>query len=204
MSPRNAREALARRPRPRANLARRSPRSACPSASTGCASAQLWHWIYFRGARDFDAMTNVWQGAARDARRAFTLERPEVVTEQVSNDGTRKWLHPPARRPPGEQAAPRSRCVYIPESDRGTLCVSSPGRLHADLHVLPHRHAAAGAQPDRGRDRRRSSWSRATGSATGRARRAPKARLRAGRRRRGSSPTSCSWAWASRSTISTA
>lgn len=86
--------------------------------------AQLWHWIYHRGIRDFDAMTNV--GKAMRARLAahYTLARPEIVSEQVSRDGTRKWL---LRMPP---AGPHDKgaeieCVYIPEVDRGTLCVSS-------------------------------------------------------------------------------
>ena len=85
---------------------------------------QLWHWLYVRGARDFDEMTSVSKDlrAALDAR--FTLARPEVVAEQVSADGTRKWL----LRLPGEVAGERPHeveCVYIPESDRGTLCLSS-------------------------------------------------------------------------------
>src|SRR5215217_2615694 len=85
---------------------------------------QLWNWIYVRGVTRFDAMTSVSKDlrVVLDAR--FTLERPEVVAEQVSVDGTRKWL----LRLPGEHAGERPHeveCVYIPESDRGTLCVSS-------------------------------------------------------------------------------
>ena len=54
----------------------------------------------------------------------FTVARPEVVAEQISNDGTRKWL---LRLPSGDavEKAHEVECVYIPESDRGTLCVSS-------------------------------------------------------------------------------
>src|ERR1700744_6209974 len=53
---------------------------------------QVWNWIYVHGARDFASMTNLAKDfrALMDAR--FTLARPEVVTEQISNDGTRKWL----------------------------------------------------------------------------------------------------------------
>jgi len=85
---------------------------------------QLWNWIYVRGVTRFDQMTSVSKDlrAALDAR--FTLERPEVVAEQVSADGTRKWL----LRLPGEHAGERPHeveCVYIPESGRATLCVSS-------------------------------------------------------------------------------
>ncbi len=85
---------------------------------------QLWHWIYFRGATAFDAMTSVSKELRAALGQHFTVDRPEVVAEQVSVDGTRKWL----LRLPGE---PMSRlpheveCVYIPDSERGTLCVSS-------------------------------------------------------------------------------
>ncbi|MBX9774112.1 MAG: 23S rRNA (adenine(2503)-C(2))-methyltransferase RlmN [Xanthobacteraceae bacterium] len=84
---------------------------------------QLWHWIYVRGARDFDAMTSVSKDLRAALAQRFTLARPEVVAEQVSADGTRKWL----LRLPGETGArPHEvECVYIPETDRGTLCLSS-------------------------------------------------------------------------------
>jgi 23S rRNA (adenine2503-C2)-methyltransferase len=84
---------------------------------------QLWHWIYFRGASDFDVMTNVSKDLRAVLAQRFTLERPAIVTGQVSADGTRKWL----LRLPGEVAdRPHEvECVYIPDTDRGTLCVSS-------------------------------------------------------------------------------
>jgi 23S rRNA (adenine2503-C2)-methyltransferase len=86
--------------------------------------SQLWHWIYFRGARDFEAMTNVSKGLRAQLAEKFTLERPEVVVEQVSSDGTRKWLIRLPADTPGEK--PHDiEAVYIPESDRGTLCISS-------------------------------------------------------------------------------
>jgi len=84
---------------------------------------QIWQWLYVRGSRDFEAMTTL----SKDLRAAlagrFTLERPEVAAEQVSVDGTRKWLI----RLPGElQNSPHEvECVYIPDTDRGTLCISS-------------------------------------------------------------------------------
>jgi 23S rRNA (adenine2503-C2)-methyltransferase len=85
---------------------------------------QLWHWIYFRGARDFDVMTNVSKDLRAKLKEHFTLERPEVVVEQVSADGTRKWLIRLPADTPGEK--PHDiEAVYIPESDRGTLCISS-------------------------------------------------------------------------------
>src|ERR1041384_2377873 len=85
---------------------------------------QLWNWIYVRGVTRFEDMTSVSKEvrAALDAR--FTLERPGVVAEQVSVDGTRKWL----LRLPGEHEGERPHeveCVYIPDSGRATLCVSS-------------------------------------------------------------------------------
>ncbi len=85
---------------------------------------QLWHWMYVRGAQDFDAMTSVSKDVRAALAARYTLARPEVVAEQVSVDGTRKWL----LRLPGEHAGERPHeveCVYIPEADRGTLCVSS-------------------------------------------------------------------------------
>jgi 23S rRNA (adenine2503-C2)-methyltransferase len=84
---------------------------------------QIWQWLYVRGVQSFDAMTTL----PRDLRAAlaerFTLERPEVVAEQISVDGTRKWL----LRLPGEiDGRPHDvECVYIPEAARGTLCISS-------------------------------------------------------------------------------
>ncbi|MGP8119182.1 MAG: 23S rRNA (adenine(2503)-C(2))-methyltransferase RlmN [Xanthobacteraceae bacterium] len=84
---------------------------------------QLWHWMYVRGAQGFDEMSNVSKEMRAELERHFTVARPEIVAEQVSNDGTRKWL----LRLPGETSArPHEvECVYIPETDRGTLCVSS-------------------------------------------------------------------------------
>src|SRR4051794_37254155 len=53
---------------------------------------QLWHWIYVRGAQDFDAMTSVSKELRATLAQHFTLARPQVATEQISADGTRKWL----------------------------------------------------------------------------------------------------------------
>jgi 23S rRNA (adenine2503-C2)-methyltransferase len=85
---------------------------------------QVWHWLYVRGATAFDQMTNVSKDMHRLLDAHFTLARPEVVAEQVSVDGTRKWL---LRLPSatGAEAPHEVECVYIPESDRGTLCLSS-------------------------------------------------------------------------------
>ncbi len=86
--------------------------------------SQLWHWIYFRGARDFSEMTSVSKTLRAALAERYTLARPEVVVEQVSSDGTRKWLLRVAPENPGEKPH-EIETVYIPEADRGTLCVSS-------------------------------------------------------------------------------
>src|SRR3712207_919813 len=85
---------------------------------------QLWHLIYFRGAATFKEMSNVGKGLRQRLAEAYPLERPQVVSEQVSKDGTRKWLLRMAPTGPLDKGA-EIECVYIPEVDRGTLCVSS-------------------------------------------------------------------------------
>ena len=79
---------------------------------------QLWNWTYVHGARDFAAMTNLAKDFRAQMAERFTLARPEIVAEQISEDGTRKFL---LRTGPGIEF----ETVYIPEEDRGTLCVSS-------------------------------------------------------------------------------
>jgi 23S rRNA (adenine2503-C2)-methyltransferase len=79
---------------------------------------QLWNWLYVQGARDFTGMTNIGKELRAELEHGFTLERPEIVTEQISTDGTRKWL---LRLADGKEV----ETVYIPEADRGTLCISS-------------------------------------------------------------------------------
>src|SRR5215831_20249065 len=89
---------------------------------------QLWHWLYVRGAESFDVMTSVSKELRAVLVEHFTLARPEVVAEQVSVDGTRKWLLRLPGEQPGEVSGERPHeveCVYIPDTDRGTLCVSS-------------------------------------------------------------------------------
>ena len=86
--------------------------------------AQLYSWLYVRGVTSFDDMSDVSKELRGRLAAAYTLDRPEIVSEQVSVDGTRKWL---LRLPKlGHEArAPEIETVYIPESDRGTLCISS-------------------------------------------------------------------------------
>jgi 23S rRNA (adenine2503-C2)-methyltransferase len=85
--------------------------------------AQIWHWLYVRGAQSFDEMTTLSKDLRAGLAGDFTLARPQIAAEQISIDGTRKWL----LRLPGETAGrPHEvECVYIPEADRGTLCISS-------------------------------------------------------------------------------
>ncbi|MCP4384799.1 MAG: 23S rRNA (adenine(2503)-C(2))-methyltransferase RlmN [Hyphomicrobiales bacterium] len=85
--------------------------------------AQIWNWLYTRGATDFAMMTNMSKGLRADLSSRHTLKRPEIVDEQVSADGTRKWLF---RFPPRGAGRPvEIETVYIPEEGRGTLCLSS-------------------------------------------------------------------------------
>jgi len=85
---------------------------------------QLWSWIYARGATSFDQMSDVSKELRATLVQSYTLDRPEIAAEQVSTDGTRKWLLRLAKR--GHEAkAPEIETVYIPEYDRGTLCISS-------------------------------------------------------------------------------
>ncbi|MCA3595757.1 MAG: 23S rRNA (adenine(2503)-C(2))-methyltransferase RlmN [Methylobacterium sp.] len=85
---------------------------------------QIWHWLYVRGATGFDEMTNVAKTLRALLDASATLARPEIVREQVSVDGTRKWVLRLPSRTAYDKGA-EVECVYIPEKDRGTLCVSS-------------------------------------------------------------------------------
>jgi 23S rRNA (adenine2503-C2)-methyltransferase len=79
---------------------------------------QLWQWVYHWGVRDFALMTNLAKDYRALLAQHFTIDIPEVVTRQVSEDGTRKYL---VRIAGGHEV----EVVYIPETDRGTLCISS-------------------------------------------------------------------------------
>jgi len=79
---------------------------------------QLWHWIYFRGARDFAEMSTISKDLRAVLATVHSLERPNVSREQTSTDGTRKWL---LRFRDGKEA----EAVHIPDEDRGAVCVSS-------------------------------------------------------------------------------
>lgn len=95
-----------------------------PEKALNMRVSQLWNWIYARGVTSFSEMTNIASDLRQSLEEAHTLARPEIVTEQISKDGTRKWLlRLPVQRL-GENA-PEVETVYIPEEDRGTLCLSS-------------------------------------------------------------------------------
>ncbi len=79
---------------------------------------QIWHWIYNRGVTDFGVMTDIAKTQQPWLAARFVIGRPEVVEAQVSSDGTRKWL---LRSPDAQDY----EMVFIPDADRGTLCVSS-------------------------------------------------------------------------------
>ena len=86
-------------------------------------AGQIWHWIYHRGVQSFAEMSNIAKELRQRLDEEFVIGRPEIVTEQVSNDGTRKWL---LKLAPDERGARHEvEMVYIPEADRGTLCISS-------------------------------------------------------------------------------
>jgi len=81
-------------------------------------SKQVYHWIYHRGATEFTEMTDISKTMRPWLAERFVVARPNVVEAQHSNDGTRKWL---LRTPDGHDF----EMVFIPDADRGTLCVSS-------------------------------------------------------------------------------
>ncbi|MDH4983485.1 23S rRNA (adenine(2503)-C(2))-methyltransferase RlmN [Hyphomicrobium sp. D-2] len=85
---------------------------------------QLYSWLYVRGVSSFDQMTDVAKDLRTRLSDRYSLERPQIVSEQVSVDGTRKWLlRLPAQGRDGRP--PEVETVYIPEAERGTLCISS-------------------------------------------------------------------------------
>jgi 23S rRNA (adenine2503-C2)-methyltransferase len=112
----------------RAQLADALGEIGVPEAQRKMRVQQLWHWIYFRGFTEFDAMTSVSKELRAALAERFTLARPEVVAEQVSVDGTRKWLLRLSGETQGTgigESPHEVETVYIPDTERGTLCVSS-------------------------------------------------------------------------------
>jgi 23S rRNA (adenine2503-C2)-methyltransferase len=108
----------------RARLKEALAAAGVPEKQLNMRVTQLWSWIYVRGIRRFEDMTDVSKDLRRQLDALYTLDRPEIVSEQISVDGTRKWLLRLAKL--GHEARPPEiETVYIPESDRGTLCISS-------------------------------------------------------------------------------
>ena len=102
----------------RSELARAVAQIGETKKSANLRAKQLWHWIYHHGVDDFSHMSSL-NGALRDALAvAYTLARPKITRDQLSEDGTRKWL---LRFANGQEA----ESVYIPEEDRGALCMSA-------------------------------------------------------------------------------
>ncbi|MEO0922839.1 MAG: 23S rRNA (adenine(2503)-C(2))-methyltransferase RlmN, partial [Pseudomonadota bacterium] len=89
-----------------------------PEKQAKMRTGQIWQWIYQWGVRDFHAMTNLSKAYRAELDATFVIEVPEIVSRQVSEDGTRKYL---VRIAGGHEV----EVVYIPETDRGTLCISS-------------------------------------------------------------------------------
>jgi 23S rRNA (adenine2503-C2)-methyltransferase len=108
----------------RAEITRALAEIGVPERELRMRAGQLWHWIYHRGVSEFAAMRNISRPLLDKLAARCTLERPRITSEQVSADGTRKWL---LRMPSSgrHDKGAEIECVYIPESDRGTLCVSS-------------------------------------------------------------------------------
>ena len=100
----------------RARLAARLERLGVPQRQSRMRVGQLWNWLYVQGVTDFQLITNIAKEFRAELGRSFSLARPEIVTEQMSLDGTRKWL---LRLYDGKEV----ETVYIPEEDRGTLCI---------------------------------------------------------------------------------
>ena len=89
-----------------------------PEKMASMRTSQIWKWVYHKGLTDFGAMTNLARPYREMLTERFTIGRPEIVTRQASEDGTRKYL---LRIAGGHEI----ETVYIPETDRGTLCISS-------------------------------------------------------------------------------
>jgi 23S rRNA (adenine2503-C2)-methyltransferase len=89
-----------------------------PEKQAKMRTGQIWQWVYQWGVRDFHAMTNLAKAYRAELDDHFEIALPEIVSKQVSADGTRKYL---VRIAGGHEV----EVVYIPETDRGTLCISS-------------------------------------------------------------------------------
>lgn len=107
----------------RAELAQALEALGIPSRQIRMRVSQIWHWLYVRGVSEYAAMANISRELRAKLSDSFALTRPEIVEEQVSEDGTRKWLFRFPSRGAGRPVEVET--VYIPEDGRGTLCISS-------------------------------------------------------------------------------
>jgi 23S rRNA (adenine2503-C2)-methyltransferase len=103
---------------PRERIAELFAKAGLDSKAAKLRAKQVFHWLYHRGVTEFEAMTDIAKTMRPWLAERFVIGRPDVVEAQVSNDGTRKWL---LRTADGHDF----EMVFIPDADRGTLCVSS-------------------------------------------------------------------------------
>jgi 23S rRNA (adenine2503-C2)-methyltransferase len=89
-----------------------------PAKQIKMRTAQIWQWLYVKGAQSFDEMTNLSKDFRTLLLKSFSITRPKIITRQISNDGTRKYLL-------SVTGGHEIETVFIPEKDRGTLCISS-------------------------------------------------------------------------------
>ena len=89
-----------------------------PEKQANMRVGQIWQWIYEKGIRDFGKMTNLAKPYREALKKQFLISVPEIISKNISQDGTRKYL----MRINGEHEV---ETVYIPEENRGTLCISS-------------------------------------------------------------------------------
>ena len=81
-------------------------------------SGQVWHWLYHKGVTSFEEMTTLSKTVREQLRQKFAIKRPMIIEKQTSMDGTIKWLLQ-------FEDGTKAETVFIPEEDRGTLCISS-------------------------------------------------------------------------------
>jgi 23S rRNA (adenine2503-C2)-methyltransferase len=104
--------------RSRAELAAIARELGEPERTAPMRARQLWHWLYRHGTADLEAMTTLPAGLRARLAERYQVDRPTVVDEQASADGTRKWL---LRLADGREV----ETVYIPEPERGAVCIST-------------------------------------------------------------------------------
>lgn len=107
----------------RAEMADALKQAGIPEKQLKMRVSQIWHWLYVRGISEFSDMKNLSKDFRQTLEETFEIKRPKIVEEQISSDGTRKWLLEFPSRGAGKPVEVET--VYIPEEGRGTLCISS-------------------------------------------------------------------------------